>query len=885
MANLKSLVKDTAIYGLSSIVGRFLNYLLVPLYTHYMPKSSGDYGISTNVYAYTALILVLLTFGMETSLFRFANDEREQPDTVFSTAFALVGSLTILFLAAVFGAIGPIAGALGYAEHPEYLEMMAAVVAMDALQALPFSYLRFQKRPLRFAALKLLFIGLNIGLNVVYFVVLGKTSVYYVFLINLLCTGLISILFLPQLARVRWHVDGALLRRMLAYSWPILVLGIAGVLNQVADKIIFPLVYPDTAEANVQLGIYGSCVKIAMIMALITQAFRYAYEPIVFAKAKDADKGEYYAVAMKYFIIFTLLAYLCVEGFMPLLQYIIGPDYREGLGVVPIVMAAEIMMGIYFNLSFWYKLIDKTIYGAWFSLAGCIVLLAVNLLLIPHYGYWACAWGGFAGYATCMVLSYAVGQRMNPIDYPLGEIFRYVLLATVLFGAMLAEQALLPSWAQLLVNTPLILLFAAYTVRREHIPVRQRLSALLPLLLAGLFLTSCGSSRKAVQPAAPYTPAPAAPVSTTPATTPATKVRTSTPEQVTAWRLDSLLTASDTLLRQTQLGLHVVDLTAGTVLYARGEQQRMRPASTEKVVTAVAALALLGPSYTLDTQLKATAPLAQGVLQGDLYVRGAMDPLMTVADVRTLASRLKAAGVQRITGRIVADASMKDGDDYGWGWCWDDKNAVLSPLLCGGRPGLAKELKTALARIGVKAGAVVAGTAPAGARELAALRRPLADVLQPMMKESDNLCAEAVFYQMGHDRRAVAARIQELVGDAATTVADGSGLSLYNYQTPQTFTRLLTYAAERPDSIYHPLLAALPVAGVDGTLKNRMKGTAAAVAVRAKTGTVTAVSTLVGYTTQRSTNHLLAFAIMNQGVRSGAQGRAFQDQVCRVLSE
>ena len=289
MANLKSLVKDTAIYGLSSIVGRFLNYLLVPLYTHYMPRESGDYGISTNIYAYTALILVILTFGMETTLFRFANDEPGSqfqaqgkyrwPDTVFTTAFATVGCLTALFLVLVFGFITPISSYLGYAEHPDYLQMMAAVVAMDALQAIPFSYLRFQKRPIRFAALKLLFILFNIGLNVFYFVVLGRTSVFYVFFINLLCTGFISLLFIPELIKIRWHFDGVLLRRMFSYSWPILVLGIAGILNQVADKILFPLVYPDDAEANVQLGIYGGCVKIAMIMAMITQAFRYAYEP------------------------------------------------------------------------------------------------------------------------------------------------------------------------------------------------------------------------------------------------------------------------------------------------------------------------------------------------------------------------------------------------------------------------------------------------------------------------------------------------------------------------------------------------------------------------------------------------------------------------------
>ncbi|MBQ8712333.1 MAG: lipopolysaccharide biosynthesis protein [Prevotella sp.] len=468
MANLKSLAKDTAIYGLSSIVGRFLNYLLVPLYTHYMPKESGDYGVSTNIYAYTALILVLLTFGMETTLFRFANDEKEKPDTVFSTVMAVVGTLTALFLLLIFGFITPVSTALGYAEHPEYLLMMAAVVALDALQAIPFSFLRFQKRAVRFASLKLLFIFLNIGLNLVYFVLLGKTSVFYVFFINLLCTGFITFFFVPDLLKIHWHFDGQLLKKMFSYSWPILVLGIAGILNQVADKILFPLVYPDEAEANVQLGVYGSCVKIAMIMAMITQAFRYAYEPIVFAKSKDADKTEYYASAMKFFLIFTLLAFLCVVGWMPVLQYIIGEDYREGLGVVPIVMAAEIMMGVYFNLSFCYKLIDKTIYGAWFSLAGCAVLVAVNIIFIPKYGYWACAWGGVAGYGTAMVLSYIIGQRKNPIPYPMKDIAVYVCITAFLTALMyLHEDRFQLGMASLACNTMCIVLFVVFIVRRD----------------------------------------------------------------------------------------------------------------------------------------------------------------------------------------------------------------------------------------------------------------------------------------------------------------------------------------------------------------------------------------------------------------------------------
>jgi len=473
MANLKGLAKDTAIYGVSSIVGRFLNYLLVPLYTAKISAASGGYGVVTNLYAYTALILVILTFGMETTFFRFANKSEEDSDTVFSTAMAVVGGLSAVFLLGVLGALTPISNFLGYGDHKEYVWMMATVVALDAVQAIPFSLLRFQKRPLKFAALKLLFIVLNIALNLVCFVVLPamgvrESKVGDVFSLNLVCTGLITFFFLPEMRKMRWKVDGRLLRRMLSYSWPILVLGIAGILNQTVDKMIFPKVYPDKAAGTVQLGIYGACVKIAMIMAMITQAFRYAYEPFVFAKSKDSsDANATYAEAMKYFIIFTLLAFLCVVGYMDILKHIIGAGYREGLRVVPIVMAAEIMMGIYFNLSFWYKLIDKTIWGAWFSLAGCAVLVAVNVIFIPKYGYMACAWGGFAGYATSMLLSYFVGQKKNPIAYPLGSIGRYVLLALALYAVMALLPESWPAVARIGVNTVLIAAFAAYIVRND----------------------------------------------------------------------------------------------------------------------------------------------------------------------------------------------------------------------------------------------------------------------------------------------------------------------------------------------------------------------------------------------------------------------------------
>ena len=331
---MKTLAKDTAIYGLSSIVGRFLNYLLVPLYTHCMPETSGEYGVSTNMYAYVALTLVILTFGMETTIFRFANKEGEKPDTVFSTSFAVVFVLSALFLTGIFLFAEPLSAALGYADHPSYLLMMATVVFLDAIQALPFSYLRFQKRPIKFATLKMLFIVLNIGLNCFYFLWLGKTEVYYIFLINLMCTGGITVFFLPEWFRIRWHVDFGLLRRMLSYSWPLLILGIAGILNQTFDKMAFPLIY-GKADAQQQLGIYGACVKIAMVMAMITQAFRYAYEPLVFSIAKDKDSKQTYALGMKYFLIFTLLAFLCVMGYMDLLQHIIAPATAPGSAWCP----------------------------------------------------------------------------------------------------------------------------------------------------------------------------------------------------------------------------------------------------------------------------------------------------------------------------------------------------------------------------------------------------------------------------------------------------------------------------------------------------------------------------------------------------------------------
>ncbi len=481
MANLRNLVKDTAIYGISSIAGRFINYLLVPIQTAAFAAGGGEYGVVTNIYAYTALLMVILTYGMETTFFRFINKTEDDPMRVYSTVLVSVGVSSLLFVIAVFALLPQIAGFMKYPDHPDWVAVMFVCVAIDAFKCIPFAYLRYQKRAIKFACLQLVNIILNIILNLTYLIVLPALrlnpfglyddkftlNVGMVFYINLVCTAVVVVCFWHELTGFRYRFDRALWGKMMRYAWPLLILGIAGILNQTLDKIIFPYLYTGTDE-KAQLGIYGAATKIAMIMAMITQAFRYAYEPFVFGKAKDRDSRDTYAKAMKYFVIFTLLAFLAVIGYMDILRYVIRDrSYWPGLRVVPIVMAAEIMMGIYFNLSFWYKLIDKTIYGAWFSGAGCLVLVIVNVVFVPRYSYMACAWGGVAGYGTAMLLSYFVGQKKYPIDYPVKEMMVYVALTAVLTAGMTAANRLLPMGASLAVNTLLILVFVAYLVKRD----------------------------------------------------------------------------------------------------------------------------------------------------------------------------------------------------------------------------------------------------------------------------------------------------------------------------------------------------------------------------------------------------------------------------------
>ena len=491
MGKLQSLLKDTAIYGLSSIFGRFLNYLLVPLYTAKMSVESGNYGIVTNVYAWTAVLLVILTFGFETTFFRFASKENANVSKVFSMSMEVIGALCSVFLLAIFCFLPTVAVALGYEAHPEFVGMMAVVVALDALQAIPFGLLRLQKRPMKFAALKLLNIFINIALNLFVFVALpylhtrnpeifGRiyfpdNQAFYVFFINLVCTAGITFFLIPELRLFRPTLDKRLLKEMLKYSWPLLLLGIAGILNLNADKVIYTWLVP--GEKGIQeLSVYGASVKVAAIMAMLMQAFRYAYEPFVFSNSKQKDSKELYAKAMKYFIIMAMLAFLVVVFYMDILKYIINRNYWEGLKVVPIVMAAEIFMGIYFNLSFWYKLNDETYWGAIFSFIGCALLFAVNIIFVPRYGYIACAWASFTGYFAAMLLSYIIGQKRNAINYDLKCILWYTLLFGVLYGAsfMIPDSNTI---VKMLCNTGLLSLFLLSvfgTIRNEIRQSRNR---------------------------------------------------------------------------------------------------------------------------------------------------------------------------------------------------------------------------------------------------------------------------------------------------------------------------------------------------------------------------------------------------------------------------
>lgn len=490
MAGIKSLIKDTAIYGVSSIVGRFLNWCLVPLYTAmFVPE---EYGVVTNIYAYVALVLVFLTYGMETGFFRFARRGEHSLSSIYTTILTSVGFTSTLFIALIWMFLDPICSIMGYGETPSFVLLMGITVAIDAFTAIPFAYLRYKQRPIKFACLKLVNIALNIGLNLFFILLcpwLWKVApetiswfynptygVGYIFVANIMSSAIIMLLLLPEICAEHFAFNSKLLKTILTFSLPLLIAGLAGIMNQNIDKIIYPFLFADQSIANYQLGIYGANYKIAMVMIMFIQAFRFAYEPLMFSKKNDNKelRNKEYADAMKYFVIFGLLIFLGVMFYLDIFKYIISAKYYEGLVVVPILLAAELCYGIVFNLSLWYKNIDKTYWAIVFTLIGFVVMISIIITCVPVYGYIACAWAALACNAVMMICSYIIGNKVNPIKYETSRILSYVVVAGVLF--MAATFISTPyMWLDLTIRTLLIFVYIAIVIKRENIKLKLKL--------------------------------------------------------------------------------------------------------------------------------------------------------------------------------------------------------------------------------------------------------------------------------------------------------------------------------------------------------------------------------------------------------------------------
>ena len=493
MAGIKSLAKDTAVYGLSSIIGRFLNWCLVPLYTTLF--APGDYGVVTFVYTVVALALIVLTYGMETGFFRFANHDRwKDPMEVYSTALISLAATSTLFVAAVCAFASPVSRAMECDGHSSYVVIMAVCVAIDAYLSLPYSYLRYRRRPLRFAALRLVNIALNIGLNLFFLLLCPwlmtrwpgavdwfyepDFGIGYIFLSNLIASAVNMFMMLPELRGFAWRFNRRLWGEMLRYSAPLLVLGVAGIMNQTVDKLLYPVLAPDKADAMTGLGIYGANYKIAIVMVMFIQAFRFAYEPFIFARAKEQgeDRLQSYRDAMRWFLIFAMVIFIGVMYYMDILRHFIASSYFSGLRIVPILMIAELFFGIFFNLSLWYKLTDRTVWGMWLSLLGLAVTVGLNILLVPRYGYIGCAWAALGCYGVMMVASYIAGRIHYPIGYNVPRLLFYFIagIAFWIVGDIIAVES--HPWLTMLIRTPLLLLYILMVLRIE----RVTLLSLLP---------------------------------------------------------------------------------------------------------------------------------------------------------------------------------------------------------------------------------------------------------------------------------------------------------------------------------------------------------------------------------------------------------------------
>ena len=474
MGALKKLIGQTAVYGLSSIIGRLLSYLLVPLYTYNLPTE--EYGIVTELYSYVAIIFAFLLYGMETTFFRFSQTEDNKTKVLSTSSISLLVS-TIVFVLASLTFRQEIANALGYGTEVKYITWFILILGFDALTSIPFAYLRQQNKALRFASIKLINISVAIGLNLFfilycpYVIQQGNSHtlfsfvqsffnsdsiVQYIFISNLVASAITLMIFLPTYKYIKLGFDTAIWKKMMPYTIPILIVNIAGLIPISIDKILLPMLYNGSPEEGMQqLGIYGANAKIAVIMLLFIQTFRYAADPFFFAEVKKKDAKQTYARVMHWFVILGSFIFLSMMMFMDVISYFIGADYREGVYVIPILLMGNLMLGIYYNLSFWYKLNNKTIYGAWFSTTGAIIAILLNFILVPIYGIYGSAWSVLAAYMVPTLLSFYFGSKHYPIPYQKSSLIFYPLIVVVFFLASSYLEL------RLLANIGILFLFLA----------------------------------------------------------------------------------------------------------------------------------------------------------------------------------------------------------------------------------------------------------------------------------------------------------------------------------------------------------------------------------------------------------------------------------------
>ena len=447
MNPLKKLASQTAIYGVSSIVGRFLNYLLVPIYTRVFDPF--EYGVVSEFYAYTGFLTVLLTFGMETGYFRFSRTEDESK--TYSTTLIFLAIVSCLFGLSTF-VFGPRLGAaMQYTEHLEYFGWFGLILAFDTIGAIPFARLRNENKAVHFAGIKIIEILVNIGLNIFFIVIcraafdrdphslLGKLynpaiGVGYVFISNLIASGVKLLLLSPQLRGIIYGFDRVIFRKILSYSLPMVIIGLAGVTNEMLDRAMLPHYLPGTKQENLQqTGIYGGCYKMSILMSLFIQAFRFAAEPFFFAHAAKDGSRKTIADVMTWFVIFCCFIFLMVTMYIDFFSGFIGRDFRVGLPVVPILLLANLFLGVYVNLSVWYKLSDRTMLGAYVSIGGAIITILLNILWIPTMGYMGSAYATLICYGLMALVSYILGQRYYPVPYEAIKVSAYIVLAVILY--------------------------------------------------------------------------------------------------------------------------------------------------------------------------------------------------------------------------------------------------------------------------------------------------------------------------------------------------------------------------------------------------------------------------------------------------------------------